>query len=197
MIDLTRQPGTQPGAHLGKHPQGKRQRERGTAAVEFAFVFMFLMTVALGGFEFGMAFRDSLAVSSAAREAARIGGAVGARSTADCTILEAASGALRSISGNQVAELWIYKSDTSGAVSTSVNKFRPSQPTDSAGALVCGTWFPISTTWTATSRDTTGVTRDWLGVKIKYDHAWKTGFLWWSGSARWVEDAVMHLEPSL
>jgi Flp pilus assembly protein TadG len=174
-----------------------KKSERGTAVVEFSLVLMFLLTIALGGFEFGMAFRDSLAVSSAAREAARIGGAVGARANADCTILEAAAGALQSIAGNQVAELWVYKSDTLGTVTGTRNVYRPSQPTDNPASLVCGTWFPMSLTWASTSRDAVGTTRDWLGVKIKYDHDWQTGFLWWNGSSRWVEDAVMHLEPSL
>ena len=176
-----------------------KKSERGTAVVEFSLVFMFLLTIALGGFEFGMAFRDSLAVSSAAREAARIGGAVGNRTSpnADCTILEAAAGALQAISGNQVAELWIYRSDVIGSVSGTRNTFRPSQPTDNPASLVCGTWFPISSSWPIASRDTVGTTRDWLGVKILYDHDWQTGFLWWNGSMRWVEDAVMHLEPSL
>ena len=187
MVDLTQQ-----------LPTGK-ESERGTAVVEFSLVFMFLLTIALGGFEFGMAFRDSLAVSSAAREAARIGGAVGNRTSppADCTILEAAAGALQAIAGNQVAELWIYRSDTLGTVTTTSNKYRPSQPTDNPATLVCGTWFPMSVSWPASSRDVTGTTRDWLGVKILYDHDWQTGFLWWNGSSRWVEDAVMHLEPSL
>jgi len=173
-----------------------KKSERGTAVVEFSLVFMFLLTIALGGFEFGMAFRDSLAVSSATREAARIGGAVGPRVNADCTILEAAAGALQSIAGNQVAELWIYKSDTLGTVTLTRNVYRPSQPTDAPGSLVCVNWFPISISWSVASRDNVGTTRDWLGVKIKYDHDWQTGFLWWNGSSRWVEDAVMHLEPA-
>ena len=76
------------------------------------------------------------------------------------------------------------------------NVYRPSQPTDAPGSLVCVNWFPISTSWASASRDNVGTTRDWLGVKIKYDHDWQTGFLWWNGSSRWVEDAVMHLEPA-
>ena len=187
MVDLYRQRET------------TKKSERGTAVVEFSLVLMFLLTIALGGFEFGMAFRDSLAVSSAAREAARIGGAVGNRMSphADCTILEAAAGALQAIAGNQVAELWVYKSDTIGTVSATRNTYRPSQPTDNPASLVCGTWFPMSIGWVPSARDNLGSTRDWLGVRIKYDHDWQTGFLWWNGSMRWVEDAVMHLEPSL
>ncbi|HEY7563928.1 MAG TPA: TadE family protein [Acidimicrobiia bacterium] len=174
-----------------------RRGERGASMVEFSLVFMFLMTIALGGFEFGMAFRDSLAISSATREAARIGGAMGDRSNADCVILEAAAGALHSVSGDQVAELWVYLSDTTGSVTLTRNTYRPSQPTDNPSSLVCGTWFPMATSWPATSRDASGVTRDWLGVKIRYDHAWYTNFLWWSGTVRWEEDAVMHLEPEI
>lgn len=171
--------------------------ERGTALIEFSLLFMFLMTLALGSFEFGMVFRDALSVSSATREAARVAGAVGDRALGDCLILEAGAGALQSIGGNQIAELWIYKSDTTGAVTTSLNKYRPSQPTDNPASLICGTWFPIQRTWVETTRDNDGTTRDWIGVRTVYDHAWKTGFLWWSGSSRWSEDAVMHLEPSL
>ena len=116
---------------------------------------------------------------------------------ADCTILEAAAGALQAISGDQVAQLWVYRSDTIGTVTTTRNVYRPSQPTDNPASLVCGTWFPISTSWPPSARDSVGTTRDWLGVKILYDHQWQTGFLWWNGSSRWVEDAVMHLEPTL
>lgn len=173
------------------------EKERGATLIEFSIVFMLLMTIALGAFEFGMAFRDALAVSSATREAARVGGAVGDRASGDCLILEAAAGALNSISGNQVNQLWVFKTNATGAVLAQSNKYRPSQPTDNPASLICGTWFPISRTWIETTRDNDGPTRDWLGVRVIYDHAWKTGFLWWSGSAAWREDAVMHLEPSI
>jgi hypothetical protein len=172
-------------------------RDRGATLIEFSLVFMFLMVIAMGAYEWGMAFRDSLAVSSATREAARVGGAVGDRASGDCIILEAAAGALTSISGNQVNQLWVFKTDGTGGVLGPANKYRPSQPTDNPASLICGTWFPIQRTWIETTRDIDGTTRDWLGVRTIYDHAWKTGFLWWSGSSQWSEDAVMHLEPSI
>lgn len=176
----------------------RRSEERGSAAVEFALVFMFLLMIALGAFEYGMAFRDSLAVSSSAREAARVGAAAGDRTEADCIILEAAAGALHSIAGNQVAELWIYRSDTSGTVSGTRQMFRPAVDTDDPTVLVCGGWFTMAgSNWAPAARDNDGTTRDWLGVKITYDHEWHTGFLWWTGTARWAEDAVMRLEPSI
>ena len=153
------------------------------------------MTIALGGFEYRDGFSRLPAVSSAARKRpgsaapSELGPPPTAPSSRQPPEPSRRSPATRS-------QNWIYKSDTIGTVTATRNVYRPSQPTDSAAALVCGTWFPISIAWPATTRDTTGTTRDWLGVKIQYDHAWKTGFLWWTGSSRWVEDAVMHLEPS-
>jgi hypothetical protein len=35
-----------------------------------------------------------------------------------------------------------------------------------------------------------------LGVKLIVDHAWKTGFAIWNGTATWEEDVVMRLEPA-
>ena len=64
-------------------------------------------------------------------------------------------------------------------------------------SLVCGTWLPIANSWPPTSRDNDGTSRDWLGVEILYNHDWKTGFLWWTGSASWAENPVMHLEPAI
>ena len=174
----------------------RKGSERGASLIEFSIVFLFLMMLSIGAYEFGMAFRDSLAVSSATREAARVGGAVGDRASGDCIILEAAAGALNSISGNQVAQLWVFKTDGTGAVYANTNKYRPGVPTDNPASLVCGTWFPMQTTWVETTRDNNGTTRDWLGVRVIYNHAWKTGFLWWRGTAQWHEDAVMHLEPA-
>jgi hypothetical protein len=175
----------------------RRDSERGATLIEFSLVFMLLMMLSIGAYEFGMGFRDSLAVSSATREAARLGGAVGNRASGDCLILEAAAGALSSISGNQVSQLWVFKTDGTGAVGGQSNRYRPGQPTDNPASLVCGTWFPLSTTWVETTRDNDGTVRDWLGIRVIYDHAWKTGFLWWDGTVQWSEDAVMHLEPSL
>lgn len=182
---------------MAKRFRRRPKSERGAALIEFSLLFMFLMMIALGAFEWGMAFRDTLAVSSATREAARVAGAVGDRVNGDCTILEAAAGALQSIAGNDVEQIWVYQSDTSGAISgTEINRYRPAQVGDVS--LVCNNgWFVLQYNWPEPSRDNDGQTRDWLGVRTVYSHVWKTNFLWWNGSVQWFEDAVMHLEPSL
>ncbi len=175
-----------------------RRSDDGTAMVEFALVFLLLLMIAIGAFEWGVAFQDRIAVTQATREAGRLGSAAGDEPDADCRILEAAAGALSAISGNQIKELWIYESDVNGTVGANRMTYRPSLPGDNPANLRCtgGSWYitpPIS--WASTIRDNDGVTRDWLGIKIILDHTWKTNFLWFNGSVQWEEDAVFHLEP--
>lgn len=173
------------------------RRDRGVAVVEFAFIFMMMIMLAIGAFEWGMGFRDRLSVSQSVREATRVGAAVGDRSDADCAIIEAGSGALAAIGGNAVKEIWIYESDDSGTVGLS-QKYRPKVDTDDPLSLHCGAgWYRIQNAWPASSRDNAGVTRDWLGVRVVLDHEWKTGFLWWNGTVEWQESTVFHLEPKV
>lgn len=169
--------------------------EKGASTVEFAFIFGFLMLIALGAFEYGMAFREWQSVTSASREGARVGAAAGDHSQADCRILEAAAGALHGVSGSEVKELWIFQTDPSGTVGNR-QIYRPSQPTDDPATLECTTWFPIQMTWDPSSRDNTGETRDWLGVRVVFDHSWQTGFLWFDGTVTWSEDSIMRLDPA-
>ncbi len=169
----------------------------GSAAVEFALIFMTLLMLAIGAFEYGMAFRDWLSVTAATREAVRVGAAAGDTVDADCLILEAAAGALQAINSGDVSELWIYESDSSGALGSNQQRYRPALPTDDPATLRCGTWYPIMQTWPEASRDNDGAVRDWIGVRIIFDHQWITGFLWWNGTTQWTDDAVMHLEPDV
>lgn len=164
--------------------------------MEFAFVFMLLLMLAIGGFEYGMAFKDWLSVASATREGARVGSAAGDTAGADCRVLEATAGALQAITGNQVTQVWIYHSDPSGAIGVS-DRYRPALPTDNPATLRCSTWFPLLLNWPEATRDNKGATRDWLGVRVVFDHSWTTNFLWWSGSVQWHEDTVMRLEPDV
>ncbi|HIE21192.1 MAG TPA: pilus assembly protein [Acidimicrobiia bacterium] len=172
-------------------------RERGAALVEFALILTFLLMLSLGAFEYGMAFRDWLSVSAATREGVRVASAAGDTPGADCVILEATAGALRAISNGEIAEVWIYKSDTTGAVTARQQRYRPALPSDDPATLQCNTWYPIMLAWPESSRDNDGGTRDWVGVRVRFDHEWITNFLWWNGSVRWTDDAVMHLEPAM
>jgi Flp pilus assembly protein TadG len=178
--------------------------ERGTAALETALVMGLLLMVAFGAFEWGMALRNWMTVTSGTREAARIAGAAGDTADADCLILESAAGALRNIADDQVIAIRIYRAETSGAMGPS-QVYRPSADTDTAASLRCSSWFPVSQGYPEASRDNQGATRDWVGVQIEFDHDWVTGFLWWNGSVCdrgtapgtncWTQETIMRMEP--
>lgn len=179
--------------------------EKGAAAVELAVSITLLLVIAIGAVEWGMALKDWLSVTGSTRLAARVGAAAGDEADADCRILEAAAGSLQNVSNDQVVQVWVYKTDSGGSVLGPKQRFRPARPTDDPATLRCGTWFPLEQTWTEPSRDNDGSTRDWLGVRVVFDHDWITNFLWWNGSVCsrgtlvgvdcWQANTIMRVEP--
>ena len=172
-------------------------KERGTAAIELAMAMIIMLMLAIGAYEWGTGFADRIAMTSAVREAGRVGSAAGRLPDADCRIIEAASAALNAVVGNPVKALWIYESDTDGTVGGSRQEYRPADEDEPALECDGGRWFLAAGGWPSSSRSNSGVNRDWLGVKVIVDHEWKTGFLWWNGSVEWEEDAVFRLEPAV
>ncbi|MDH5294652.1 MAG: pilus assembly protein [Acidimicrobiia bacterium] len=169
--------------------------ERGAATLEMALVAGLLLMLVLGSFEWGMALRDWMTVSSATREGARAASSAGSLPEADCRALEAVASALQEIPSEDIAEVWIYLTDPSGTV-RALQQFRPKQDTDDPVALECGAaWFKVLNGWPPAIRNDAERNRDWLGVRVVFDHTWKTNFLWFSGTVRWSEDTVMRIEP--
>ena len=174
--------------------------DRGTAALELALAFFVILLIALGAYEFGTAFADRTAMANAAREGARAGSAAGdydagGGDDADCIVIEAAAGALQGMEGNEVKELWIYESDPSGFVGLNGNIQRY-KPDEGEGVdLTCSgaDWHRLLNAYPPSERGLG--TNQWLGVKLRVDHDWKTGFAFFSGSTSWEEDVVMRLEP--
>jgi Flp pilus assembly pilin Flp len=177
--------------------------DRGVAAVETAMILGLLLLVAIGSVEWGLGLRDWLSASAGTREGARVGAAAGNEGGADCVILEATAGAIRDIHG-AVVQVWIYRSDASGTVGPS-QQYRPFVSGDNSAFLRCGTWYLLQSNWPESVRDNQGATRDWIGVRVVFDHDWMTGYGVFSGSICdrgtavgrdcWTADTVMHLEP--
>lgn len=172
--------------------------------VEFSIVFGMLLMLALGTFEYGMAFRDWLSVTVSAREGGRVAASAGTYSDADCIVLEAAAGALQSLNSGDIEQIHIYESSSTGSypgTNSSLNRrYRPAATGDDPVDLVaCGgsDWFPIhlGSDWDPTDRDNTGDNADWIGVRVQFGHEWMTDFLWWNGTASYSDDAVFRLEP--
>ena len=183
--------------------EGLRRRERGAAAIEAAFVTLLLVLLAVGATEYGLAMQSHLAVTGATREGARVGAAAGDQPGADCRVLEATAGGLQALDGDEVIEVRIFEANP---ITGSRNRYRPAISGDDPVQLRCGGgWFELEDSWPVPSRDNDGVTRDWIGVEIVFDHDWLTGAFFFDGSACsrgtivgvecWSQETIMHIEP--
>jgi hypothetical protein len=174
----------------------RADEERGSALVETAIVLSLLMILAIGAFEWGMAFRDWLSVSSATREGARVAASAGKVGDADCVILEATAGSLLSVDDGRIAFVDIYKADTTGAPTGQMQRYKPFVPGDEVGNLRCVRWFAVNdTAYPPAARDNIGAERDWIGVRLEFTHSWKTGLFWWSGGVTWNDRTIILMEP--
>jgi TadE-like protein len=171
--------------------------EGGSALVETAIVLSLLMVLSIGAFEWGMAFRDWLSVSSATREGARVAASAGTIATADCAILEATAGSLLAIDDSSIRFVNIYKADTTGAPTGQMHTYRPfDSDTDNSANLRCSSWFAVNdTAYQPSARDNIGAERDWVGVRLEFTHSWKTGLFWWSGGVTWSDRTIILMEP--
>ncbi len=175
--------------------------ESGVTLVELAVVFPLLLLIALGAYEFGMLFRDSLTVATAAREAGRVAASSANYGDADCVIIEAAAGVLQAVETGATNELHIYKSDANGNIpldnAATMRRYRPAAPLEPA--INCGSsrWVAIHLGggWDPEDRVNNPQVADWIGVRVEYSHAWATGFLWFSGTTPLADEAVFRIEP--
>lgn len=188
----------------------RARSERGASLVEAALVIPLLVLLAFGAAEFGFVFLDFLNVSSAAREGARVGSAVGDAVDADTLILGAVAEATASLDNSTIETIWVFEAKANGdpidncVVDNSLNYFTCAGPTnhinifDGAGNHLIGSW-------NSTGRNVTvglscpGVTSDCpdrLGVRVVFTHQYITGFAWFP-TGPFAEDAVFQLEPDV
>jgi hypothetical protein len=170
--------------------------------VEFSLVFVLLLMLALGTFEYGMVFRDWLSVTIAAREGGRTAASAANFGEADCVILEASAGALQSLTSGRVTHVHIYKTDSGGAfaIGGMVNQYRPMLEGEelNPSLVACATTKWIAENglpWDPDDRVNEEGGADWIGVRVDFEHSWMTNFLWWSGTMDGSDDAIFRLEP--
>ncbi len=158
-----------------------------------ALVFPILVLVIVGMLETGMAFKDYLTVSHAAREGSRVGAFVGDALDADCQILQATVAALNGGDVNRLQRIEIYKADSNGnqiAGKTNVWTYQAGDVSD------CASWSE-SVTWPSTSRQVTAgpTPLDIIGVRVILNRSWITGFPPFSGSYTVNETTIIRMEP--
>ncbi len=201
-------------ARSGRGP-GLRRGQRGAVLVELAFASMFLAVLAGGAYDFGMSWRQGLAVTEAARTGARVGSSQGDVVGADFALLSGTRSALAS-SGLLAAvnRVVIYKSATADGnvpanckttTSTSLTEdcniltgaqFRAMPTSVTTGVLTTTGCVASSQTkeWCPTTRNNVQLTAEYIGVWVQVTYTYQFKYL---GSSRTIErDAVMRLEPT-
>jgi Flp pilus assembly protein TadG len=184
--------------------------ERGASLLEAALVAPLLILLAFGAAEFGFVFLDFLNVSSAAREGARVGSAVGDAFDADLLILGAIAEATADLDNSTVEAIWIFEAKANGdpvdnCVVDSSSDFYTCAGVplttniyDGSGNLLIGSWNATGRTVTvglncpASPADCP----DRLGVRVVFTHQYITGFLAFP-TGPFAEDAVFQLEPDV
>lgn len=187
----------------------RRDPESGATMLEFAIAAPLLIALVVGLIEFGFGFIDLQTVASATTSGARVGSAFGSGAgldpgdpTADQIIQDAVTDGLSDLrSSSTVEELWIYQSNEDGEVVDEVNTTNKYAPIFAGDGSVSG-WTPIQEPWPPASRSTDlsltigTINRDYLGVRVIFNHEWVTGLVPF-GPPTWTDDAVVLLEPVL
>lgn len=195
-------------SHRPRFVPGRHRNERGAVLVEFAIVAIFLTALLAGAFDFGMAWRASLAVTEAARAGARVGSSSGKNVNADRELLLSTQAALASaglldevqrvvvFNGSNVSDVPATCKIGTGT-SQSCNaltgaQFRllnASSPIDANGCIVDSD----RKGFCPKLRNDVQLTAHYVGVWVRIGYQYEFGVL---GSVRTIErTAIMRIEP--
>lgn len=155
-----------------------------------------MIVIMVGLLETGLAFKDFLNVSFAAREGARVGALAGNNPDADCEIVHAVIDVIGVSGLDDFEGLEIFKADpvTGSPVPGKTNTwdYTGTDPYD------CVNDWTVTENWAAPSRNVAfGPTSalDIIGVRVQLTHDWITGLPPFSGQMTVDETTISRLEP--
>lgn len=195
--------------HGGRTPRSRRARgERGSVLVEAAYITPVLFFLLFSILEFGMAFRDYLAVANTTRDGARAASVYGNDSSADFDILQTIADSGNVINRRDIERIVIYKATgPNSVVPTSCANGTPGSTCNvyTAGALDlaesefgCRSDRNLDRYWCPTTRKNavsgTNGPPDYVGVWIRVNHDWVTGLF--GRSLTFTDSTVMRIEPA-
>lgn len=187
--------------------------------VEAAFITPVLFFLLFSILEFGMAFRDYLAVANTTRDGARAASVFGNDSSADFEILQSIADASNVIKPQDIERIVIYKASgpntpVPSACTTAANGIVNTCNVYTSGAMNLAEtefgcradrnldryWCPTATTATTPSQTGRKVAMsgangppDYVGVWIKVNHTWLTGLF--GRNLTFTDSTVMRMEP--
>lgn len=163
--------------------------QRGSVAVEAAVVTPVLLLIFLGILEFGLAYKDQLAVTSAVRAGARIASAEPRIATfaQDAAAAVAREGAALDLT--KVTALWVYQADGSGDPPASCVSDCIAFSYDASSQ----TFVQSGGSWAYTSQNACVGEQDSVGVYLSYQHPAATDVFFRTITE--TSHTVMRLEP--
>jgi Flp pilus assembly protein TadG len=185
----------------------RKRTDRGATIVEAAIVYGLLFIALFAVLEFGLAFKDWLSVSHAARNGARAGATYGNDPRADIQILQDIEATLAPASIADGLQVNIFQADTAPP-STPFYTYTPGSDCSdlSPGGILdgCCDWTPCPDTWRATytppywdpaSRDVSAPFTQRIAVQVIFTHEWVTGFF--APDADFTTTTDFQIEPQV
>jgi Flp pilus assembly protein TadG len=175
----------------------RRQVKRGQGVAEFALCAPIALMVLLGIIEAGFLMFGVGTAAYATGEAARVGSEAGNQANADSQVIAVILGTGLGQNGVvNVTEVDIYR------LIEDPNTGNLTVDTNGCGGGGCVNKYdltgnPLLTPepWTATSRDVTNGSSDFMGVTIKYQYRWKSGALIAATPLNLTAKYYVRLEP--
>jgi hypothetical protein len=147
-------------------------KDRGAVAVEAAIITPILLLLLIGILEFGFAYKDQLAITSAVRAGARIASAEprSASFATDAAAQVAREGAALDLS--DVKALWVYQADATGHPEGAGGTFNSCSTNciQFAWSSASGGFVTSGGSWPATSQDACAGEENSIGVYLAYNH---------------------------
>ena len=147
--------------------------DRGVAAVEAAIITPIFLLVVIGIIEFGLAFKDQLAITSAVRAGARMASAEPRTATFATDAAAQVARERGTIDMTQVQALWIYKADPSGHPMNAGGSFNSCSTycIHFAWDASSQSFVQSSGSWDVTAQNACQGSQDAVGVYLSFKHA--------------------------
>lgn len=203
----------------GRPPRRRFRGERGSVLVEAAFITPVLFFLMFSVLEFGMAFKDYLALANTSRDGARAASIVGNDTSADFEILQSIVNASNVIDQSDILKIVVYKATSptttvptacttaTVGIAGTCNVYSANALTLSRTEFGCRVdrtldkyWCPTATTATSPAQtgrkvaiSGSGGPPDYVGVWVKVKHTWLTGLF--GNNLIMTDSTVMRMEP--
>jgi Flp pilus assembly pilin Flp len=186
----------------------ERRDDRGATLVEAALVYALLFLALFAVVEFGLAFKDWLSISHAAREGARAGATFGNDPTADIQILRDIEQTLAPAGIANGMNVRVFNAEAPGV--DEVYSYAPgtdcsdNTPVGLPPLAGCCDWTPCPEPfrdsyqvpgWDPSTRDVEAPDLDRIGVEVQFSHQWLTNYFVPSSDFTTVTD--FQIEPQV